>query len=53
VAWMQRRLDVTMWGAGGRPRPISDQSSSARQMVVAVQALQMSRASSIVPRGSG
>ena len=29
------------------------QSSSARQTVVAVQALQMSRASSIVPRGSG
>ena len=36
---------------GGRPE--RGYSSSARQTVVAVQALQMGRASSMVPSGSG
>jgi len=41
-------------GQNSAYRPLSrDQSSSARQMVVAVQAAQIGRASSIVPSGSG
>ena len=42
-----------LFQAKPRPRPAIGYSSSARQMVVAVQALQMARASSMLPSGKG